>query len=190
VAIHWSNGRARALTTVAEASVNGCVRLYCSKRLRGLQDEVELARLVDRLCRERVQVERWLPKARCGGRNFDLRVVVIGGVPRHALVRTHAGVFTNLTLGGRRGDLKWVQERMGSNAWQELLASCTRAAMAFGESHTLGVDVLVRPDYRRHAVLEVNAFGDLLLGCTDRGEDTYTATLASWEAAYRAEIAS
>ncbi|MFO0810612.1 MAG: STM4014 family protein [Gemmataceae bacterium] len=190
VAIHRSNGRVRALTTVAEACVNGEARMYCSKRLRCIDDEGEIARIVDTLCRERVQVERWLPKASCGGRNFDLRVVVIGGVPRHAVVRTHAGVFTNLTLGGRRGDLQWVRERMGDDAWRALLATCSRAAAAFPESFTLGLDVLVRPDFRRHAVLEVNAFGDLLLGSTHRGEDTYTATLAAWAAARAPEVAA
>jgi hypothetical protein len=190
MAIHWSNGRTRALTTLAEASVNGRNRLYCSKRMCHLDDECTIARLVDTLCLERVQVERWLPKARCGGRNFDLRVVVIGGMPRHALVRTHNSVFTNLTLGARRGDLGWVQEQMGDAAWHALLASCSKAAAAFPESFTLGIDVLVRPDFRRHAVLEVNAFGDLLLGCTDRGEDTYTATLAAWQATRHPELAS
>src|SRR6185369_13949829 len=100
-------------------------RMYCSKRLRHLDDEFEIARLVDILCGERVQVERWLPKARLNGRNFDLRVVVIGGEPRHVAVRTNAGVFTNFTLGGRRGDVNAVRARMGQDAWQEMLGSCS-----------------------------------------------------------------
>ena len=38
------------------------------------------AELVNAVCKQRVHVERWLPKASFGGRVFDLRVVVIAGV--------------------------------------------------------------------------------------------------------------
>jgi hypothetical protein len=181
VALHWSRGRVRALTTMVELSVHGQRRLYCSKRIHALIDELEIAALVDRLCVERVQVEEWLPKARWEGRNFDLRLVTIAGVARHALVRTSASPFTNLTLGNRRGDLAAIIERMGPAAWQLLRDTCKCVAGAFPRSFTLGVDVLVRPDFQRHAVLEVNAFGELLLNQLDAGEDTYTATLAAWE---------
>jgi hypothetical protein len=70
---------------------------------------------------------------------------------------------------------------MGPQAWQELCDNAAGVARAFPQSFTLGIDILVRPDWRRHAVLEVNAFGDLLLGQLDRGEDTYTATLSTWQ---------
>jgi hypothetical protein len=181
VALHWHGGRARALTPMAEVYRNGQRRLYCSKRVRVLLDECEIAALVDRLCLERVQVEEWLPKARWAGRSFDLRVVTIAGVPRHTLVRVSASPFTNLTLGNQRGDLAAITRRMGPAAWEGLRGTCARVAGVFPRSFTLGVDVLVRPDFRRHAVLEVNAFGDLLLNLLDGGHDTYTATLAVWE---------
>jgi hypothetical protein len=190
IAVHWSNKRIRALTTVAEIFVDGRSRMYCSKQVRYLRDEHEIALLIDRLCREKVQVERWLPKACCDGRNFDLRVVVIGGAARHVVMRSNTSVFTNLTLGASRGDVDWVQSRMGREAWQSMMASCTRAASAYPESYTLGLDVLVRPDFRRHALLEINAFGDLLPGCMSRGEDTYLATLSSWQTDHRRELAS
>ena len=38
-----------------------------------------------------------------------------------------------------------------------------------------GLDLLIAPDFRRHALLEVNAFGDLLPDLLWEGEDTYTA---------------
>ena len=43
-----------------------------------------------------------------------------------------------------------------------------------------GVDLLIAPGFRRHAVLEVNAFGDLLPGITCDGLDTYAAEVAAW----------
>ena len=188
VALHWSRGRVHALTPVANVVVDGQKRLYCSKRIRHLTNEVEIAKLIDRLCVEKVQVERWLPKATWQGRNFDLRIVTIDGAPRHAVMRSSRSVFTNLTLGNTRGDLVAVQQRMGPDAWQGLCNTCERVAALFPYSFTLGLDVLIRPDFARHAVLEINAFGDLLLNQLDRGEDTYTATLAAWSRRLRPTI--
>jgi hypothetical protein len=104
-------------------------------------------------------------------------------VPCHVLARTSASPFTNLTLGNRRGDTANIARRVGSAAWQHLENTCARVAAAFPRSFTLGIDVLIRPDFQQHAVLEVNAFGDLLLNQLVAGEDTYTATLAAWERA-------
>jgi glutathione synthase/RimK-type ligase-like ATP-grasp enzyme len=181
VALHGGCGRMRAVTTVAEVVGGGETRLFHSKRIRHMTEEAEIAALVDLLCRENVQVESWLPKARWEGQNFDLRFVTIGGIPRHVVVRTSRSVFTNLTLGNRKGNPRLVAQRIGPKAWQRLLDTAAGVARAFPRSFTLGIDVLVRPDWRRHAVLEVNAFGDLLLGHLDQGQDTYTATLAAWE---------
>jgi glutathione synthase/RimK-type ligase-like ATP-grasp enzyme len=181
VAIHYAEGRARGFTTVAQVTVAGEPRLYHSKRPVYLADETEIAPLVDRLCVEGVQMEAWLPKACWQGRNMDLRVITIGGRPRHAVVRSSSSVFTNLTLGNRRGDLAGVKQRMGPQAWQRVRDTCAAVAAAFPRSFTLGIDILIRPDWHRHAVLEVNAFGDLLLNEFDEGEDTYTATLNAWQ---------
>jgi hypothetical protein len=181
VALHGGCGRMRAVTTVAEVGGGGATRLFHSKRIRHMTEEAEIAALVNLLCREKVQVESWLPKARWEGQNFDLRIVTIGGIPRHVVVRTSRSVFTNLTLGNRKGESSCVARRMGPEAWQRLLDTAAGVARVFPHAFTLGIDVLVRPDWRRHAVLEVNAFGDLLLGHLDQGQDTYTATLAAWE---------
>jgi hypothetical protein len=181
VALHGCGGRVRAITTVVEVAGPGETRLFHSKRLRHLLDEVEIAALIDRLVLEKTHVEVWLPKARWQGQNFDLRVVTIGGVPRHVMARTSPSIFTNLTLGNRRGDADAIAKRMGAETWERLRETAAGVARAFPRSFTLGIDVLVRPDWRRHAVLEVNAFGDLLIGQLDQGEDTYTATLSSWQ---------
>ena len=40
-----------------------------------------------------------------------------------------------------------------------------------------GIDLLIASDYRRHAVAEVNAFGDLLYGALHNGRDPYAAEI-------------
>jgi hypothetical protein len=47
----------------------------------------------------------------------------------------------------------------------------------FPESLYAGIDLLFSPDFRRQAVIEVNAFGDLLPGVFWQGQETYAAEL-------------
>jgi hypothetical protein len=67
---------------------------------------------------------------------------------------------------------------MGEPAYAAALLSCVRAAGCFPDTLHVGVDLLVGSDWRRHAVAEVNAFGDLLPGVSDpAGRDSYAAEL-------------
>ena len=52
-----------------------------------------------------------------------------------------------------------------------------RAMEVFPRSLYAGIDLLIASDYRRHAVAEVNAFGDLLYGAMHDGKDPYTAEI-------------
>ncbi|HSH77897.1 MAG TPA: hypothetical protein VLA19_05115, partial [Herpetosiphonaceae bacterium] len=109
------------------------------------------------------------------GRTFDLRVVVIAGQARHVVVRLSRGPMTNLHLLNARGDTDAVVARMGTEAWAAARETCERAMACFPDSLYGGIDLLVEPGYRRHAVLEVNAFGDLLPDVVWQGQDTYMA---------------
>ncbi len=177
VAYEVGRGQQQATTTVELTRHDGALRLYNSRRIKVYRELGEIVTLIDALCRHRVHVERWLPKAGLGDRAFDLRVVVIGGRARHVVARASRSPMTNLHLLNKRGDVDTVVVRMGPLAWEEALRTCERAAALFPDSLYAGVDLLVAPDYRRHAVLEINAFGDLLPGALSDGVDTYTAEL-------------
>jgi glutathione synthase/RimK-type ligase-like ATP-grasp enzyme len=180
VALESSGPRTQAFTTAEMVEQGGRLLLYNSRRIRRIGDERSIARLVDTLAAEGVHVEPWVPKAGLDGHAFDVRVVVIAGRPEHAVVRLSRSPITNLHLKNRRGRVEALQERMGASAWESLLATCRQVAAAFPGCHYLGVDVAVLPGYRRHAVLEVNAFGDLLPDVLDgAGRDTYTAEVES-----------
>ena len=178
VAYQTCGHRERAATTV-EVVRGACgLRLYNSRRIRVYEEAGEIAPLIDELCRHRVHVERWLPKAGIEGKTFDMRVVVICGEARHAVVRLGSHPMTNLHLLGGRGPLAAVVSRMGDAAWEMAERTCVRAMTAcFPRSLHAGFDLRISPDFRRHDVLEVNAFGDLLPGVLHRGLDTYTAEL-------------
>jgi glutathione synthase/RimK-type ligase-like ATP-grasp enzyme len=177
-------GRVRATTS---AALDGQGRLFNSLRIRRYGTEREVAALVDALAPDGLHMERWLPKAALDGRAADLRVVVTAGRATHVVVRTSRSPMTNLHLGGTRGDPAAVRAAVGAAGgdWPGALRICERAAALFPGSLRVGVDLLPAAGWRRFAVGEVNAFGDLLPGLTGlagtpaEGLDTYGAQLAA-----------
>ncbi|MEF9886476.1 STM4014 family protein [Streptomyces sp. P9-A4] len=177
-------GRIQATTSV-ERGPGG--RLFNSLRVRRYTSESEVAAIVDALAPDGLHVERWLPKATQDGRAADLRVVVVDGRATHAVLRTSRSPMTNLHLGGARGDLDAARAAIGAagGRWTDALGVCERAAAVFPGTRCVGVDLLPSTGWRRFAVGEVNAFGDLLPGLTGlpgsgaEGLDTYEAQVAA-----------
>lgn len=164
----------RATTTVEVQKRGDELHLYNSRRIRLYQDVHEIEQLVDELCRHRVYVEQWLPKAGIDGRTFDLRMVVIAGRAMHAVVRLGRHPMTNLNLLGGRGNLEQVLQRIGSAGWTAIQRTCEQVmTTCFPRSLYAGIDLRISPDYQHHHVLEVNAFGDLLPNVLCNGRDTY-----------------
>jgi hypothetical protein len=186
VAYQVGGTRHQAMTTVEMTPAAGGVRLYNTRRLRVYRDQRDIAALIDELCRHRVHVEQWLPKAGFQNRTFDLRVVVIGGEAQHVVVRLSRHAMTNLHLGtgptSGRTTLEALLTRLDRAVWEDARRTCERAMALFPGSLYAGIDLLIASDYRRHAVAEVNAFGDLLYGASHNGRDPYTAEV---EAALR-----
>jgi hypothetical protein len=97
--------------------------------------------------------------------------------------------MTNLHLGGARGDLGAARAAMlaAGGSFGEALETAERAAACFPDTLCVGVDVLPTAGWRRFAVGEVNAFGDLLPRLTGlpgsgaEGLDTYAAQVAAAE---------
>jgi glutathione synthase/RimK-type ligase-like ATP-grasp enzyme len=177
-------GRIRAVTSV-ERAADGA--LFNSLRVREYRREADIAAIVDALAPDGLHVERWLPKGSQAGRVADLRVVVVAGRATHAVVRTSRSPMTNLHLGGLRGDLAAARAAFEAAGvrWAEVLGVCERAAACFPGTLCVGVDLLPAARWRRFAVGEVNAFGDLLPGLTGlpggpaEKLDTYGAQVAA-----------
>ncbi|MFC8042008.1 STM4014 family protein [Nocardia sp. NPDC057353] len=174
-------GRVQALTSV-QRDERG--RLFNSLRLHRYRGEREVAAVIDALAPDGLHVERWLPKPALHGRSADLRVLVVAGRATHVVVRTGSSAITNLHLGGARGELAEVVAAAGEH-WAGALAVAEAAAACFPGFSRVGVDLLPGLGWRRWAVGEVNAFGDLLPRLTGlpgsgaEGLDTYAAQLAA-----------
>jgi glutathione synthase/RimK-type ligase-like ATP-grasp enzyme len=173
VAYERREGMERAITTVERVVEQGELKFYNSRRIRQYRKSTEIADIINFLAAELVQVEAWLPKARIEGREFDVRVVVIGGKACHTVIRLGSSPLTNLHLGNDRREISDLPPGLTTENWQKMLATCERAAACFPRSFYCGVDLLIALNLQDHYVLEMNAFGDLLQGITYEGLDTY-----------------
>jgi glutathione synthase/RimK-type ligase-like ATP-grasp enzyme len=184
VALATSRLGMSAVTTVEQVPDADGVRLYNTRALRRHTSPAEIARLVDALAPHGLHVEAWIPKAGIDGRIVDLRVVTVAGEPVFRVLRRSRHPITNLHLGGERADAAGLLARMSARAAAALDQTCRAVARAMPGALQLGIDIAVAAGLARHYVLEVNAFGDLLKGVTDRqGLDPYDVQLRAMEQA-------
>lgn len=173
IAYRIAGHRHQAITTIETASDG----LYNTRKLRELTDPRLITPLIDQLCAYPTHAEEWVPKAAIQGQVFDLRLVMIGGRLHQGVVRQSHTPMTNLHLLNQRGDLEAVKARLRPGHWDQIVATAEQVMSAFPNSLYAGIDLLITSDFRRHFVLEVNAFGDLLPGVLYDGRDTYTDEL-------------
>jgi glutathione synthase/RimK-type ligase-like ATP-grasp enzyme len=171
------SGQELAITSAEMArGPSGELRLYNSLRIRRYERPADVRALIDALASERLMVQRWIPKAGLDGRTFDLRLVAIGERARHFVVRCSQGPLTNLHLGNARGDPAAFLARVDPAVWEAIRADAVRARQACApRSLCAGIDLALETGWRRHCILEANAFGDLLPNILDAGQDTYSA---------------
>ena len=177
VGLQIGKHRLSATTSVELVRSGGEIKLYNSLRLRTYYDAVEIAAIIDWLCRESVVVERWLPKATYNGMAFDLRVLVFPNGAQHVVVRQSRSPITNLHLGNSRGDWEQIKPLL-VDALPRIETTCSKVSSAFPNSTCIAADVLISPNYQEHNVLELNAFGDLLPGVLHNGLSAYQAVIA------------
>lgn len=148
-------------------------RWFNNLKVRHLRRPREIDRALGFILSQGAQVERGVPKARVGELFFDLRVLCIAGEPRFVVMRQSPLPITNLHLGGTRGDVEALRQRVGEAAWRGAMDTCRKVARLYRSLH-VGLDLLFEPDLVAHRVVEANAFGDLLPNLTVDG-------LSVWE---------
>lgn len=164
-------------TVIRRRTAAGRVQLFNSLRLRRYQRPRDIRTLIDRLAAERVVVEAWVEKVRVDGQRCDARIVVIAGRARHAVVRCSDSPMTNLHLGNRRADVAELVSVIGEESWRAGLRLAEKAVAQVPGLLYAGADVMFDRASLRPHIVELNAFGDLLPGLTDAGDDTYAAEI-------------
>lgn len=147
-------------------------RWFNNLKVRHLRRANEIDRALGFILSQGAHVERGIPKARLGEAFFDLRVLCIAHEPRFIVVRQNVLPITNLHLGGFRGDLAVLKEKVSADAWDAAMETCRKVARLYRSLH-VGIDLMFEADLRGHRVLEANAFGDLLPNLTLDGLDVW-----------------
>jgi hypothetical protein len=161
-----------AVTTMGIEQRQGKTIFFNEGRLRKYTRSEEIATLMNWLCAEGAQIERWMPKATLDQRAYDIRQLVAGGQAGHAIMRLSRTPITNLHLRNERmlpAEAGLDEQRMS------LVRSAAQAAMsAFPNSWSAGIDVMLTSGSNPRAyVLDVNPFGDLLYRVEHHGLGTY-----------------
>jgi hypothetical protein len=167
------SGKWKAYTTVERDGE----KFYSTRQIQTLHDPAEIDARIVALAPEGLHIEEWLPKASLRGKGFDLRALVIGGRLRHVIARLSNSPMTNLHLLNQREDSETVRAHVGESAWEDLTRLAEQTAEVFPQSLHIGLDVMWLSGFCRLALLEANAFGDLLPGTLSKQQTTYEAEL-------------
>lgn len=153
--------------TTAVLGANGTP--HATRDLRRLVHHREIGAIIDALAPLGLHTEAWLPKAGVEGGGADLRLILVDGEPVFNIMRVSRHPMTNLHLGGERRSPDALRARAGEAAWEALIETCRAVGRAFPSCFMLGVDAAILAGDRRHAVFEVNAFGDHVKGVQYQG---------------------
>ncbi|WDQ32642.1 STM4014 family protein [Paenibacillus marchantiae] len=170
--INPRTGAEIAITTVGMERVQGKVIFYNEGRLRKYTHTSEISALMDWLCAEGAQIERWMAKASLGSSVFDIRQLVAGGQAGHAIVRLSQTPITNLHLRNER--LLPAEAGLDEQQMDRVQTTAKAAMAAFPNSWSAGIDVMLSGGTEPRAyILDVNPFGDLLYRVQHNGLGTY-----------------
>ncbi|WP_236703594.1 STM4014 family protein [Paenibacillus xylanivorans] len=170
--INPRTGAEIAITTVGMERVQGKTIFYNEGRMRRYTCTSEISPLMDWLCAEGAQIERWMAKASLGSSVFDIRQLVAGGQAGHAVVRLSQTPITNLHLRNER--LLPTEAGLDEQNMERVQTAAKAAMAAFPNSWSAGIDVMLSGGTEHRAyILDVNPFGDLLYRVQHKGLGTY-----------------
>ncbi|MBB6020667.1 hypothetical protein HNR77_001729 [Paenibacillus sp. JGP012] len=161
-----------ATTTVGMETVQGRTVFYNEGKLQKYTSHDEIRILMDWLCAEGAQIERWMPKATLNQRVYDIRQLVVAGQAGHAVMRLSRTPITNLHLRNER--MLPADAGLSEHYMSMIQQAAQSAMMTFPDSWSAGIDVMLTGGMNPRAyVLDVNPFGDLLYRVQHQGLNAY-----------------
>ncbi|WP_062055447.1 STM4014 family protein [Aquimarina longa] len=158
MAFRYANPSKQVLyTTIKEQ--NG--KLYNSLRIIKYTNPDAIKRIIEAMVDTDLIIEKWIPKWNYNGYSIDFRVVVINNRIEFIVPRASKHMITNLHLGNQKLDLKeaGITEKIQHN----IEAVIKKTMLEFPKLNYAGIDILVDRSGKVF-VIEINAFGDMLLG--------------------------
>lgn len=134
-------------------------KLYNTKAVYRLTEHDEIKWMADRILKQPVILEKWIPKARHQGIGYDIRAVYQFGQVDFMVARGSSFPMTNLHLNNHAipfGDLCLAEAMI-----EEIKELCCRTAQCMEGLFVAGIDILITPSGSLK-VIEVNGQGDLI----------------------------
>ena len=154
-------GEEIAVTTVGMETTQGRTVFYNEGKLRTYTRHVEIRSLMDWLCAEGAQIERWMPKAALHQRAYDVRQLIAAGEAGHSVMRLSRTPITNLHLRNER--MLPAEAGLDESRMSMIQDAALDTTKTFPNSWSAGIDVMLTSGMNPRAyVLDVNPFGDLL----------------------------
>ncbi len=132
-------------------------RVYNTKRIHRLTQEIDIALLAEAVIQTEALLEEWIPKSEWDGLSYDLRAVCRQNKVDYLVPRCSRGVITNLHLNNHARE--WADVPLGFDVRQAVVNQSVQAGQTLG-LHYAGIDLLVEKDTDTPYIIEVNGQGD------------------------------
>ncbi len=153
--------------------------LYNSLYLQKYINKNDIKTIINTIQPAGLIVEKWVRKKSFLGKSVDFRVLVIDGKATFVVPRLSNHVITNLHLGNIKGKIEHIQAEWGIEVIENIKKTAEKAIQNIPELFYAGVDIAVSSNGQVY-VLEINAFGDMLLDVFYHQKNTYQTILDTW----------
>jgi len=154
-------------------------KLYNNLRLQRYTTSEKIKTIINAMAPAGLLAEAWIPKKTFQGKSVDFRVLVINGKAVFVVPRMSNGCITNLHLGNEKGNIDLVEKAWGKSTIESATFLAEQAVKAISNLFYAGVDVAISTNGTPY-ILEINAFGDMLLNIFKEGKTTYEMELKEW----------
>lgn len=134
--------------------------LVNTRKLFLIKDPAGVSAVLEKLFLFEPVIEKWVPKDKYDGMDYDLRVVWQFGKIAYIVVRTSKGPITNLHLNNQPEELSVLG--LSKETMEEISQLCRRSAALFPGLNVAGMDILLQKGTRKPRVIEINGQGDLI----------------------------
>ncbi len=156
------------------------IQLYNHLKLQKYTQPETIKIIINEMVQHGLMMEQWIRKKTFRHKSVDLRIVVIGGEAVFVVPRLSPHFITNLHLGNEKGKIETIEARWGTACIEAAKQLAIKAVAAIEGLFYAGVDVAIDTNEAPY-ILEVNAFGDMLLNINHENKTTYEWEFELWE---------
>lgn len=176
MAFRQSKGRQVLYTTIS-LQANG--QLYNHLQLQKYTSIADIKTIINTMIPTGLLVEKWIRKKRFQEKSIDFRILIIRGKAIFIVPRMSQHFITNLHLGNEKGDITAVEKEWGKPLIEAAKSLAVQAVKKINNLFYAGVDVAISNNGAPY-LLEINAFGDMLLNINRNNKNTYEYELEEW----------